>query len=102
MTTRLNRKTPTQFLSKESISEAVSYRFNDDCLKHLLKTLKETRFPNRLISTVTALYLIENLYGKDSTDDANLRRITTNIEVLADELYAASSLLKKLQSNPVS
>lgn len=48
------------------------------------------------LSAALALYLIDDLYDDNSTDEANLNRVTTNLEAAAEDLLTMSRLMKNL------
>lgn len=43
-----------------------------------------------------ALSVVQDLYSENSSDEANINRITTNLEALADDLLGMSRQLKTL------
>ncbi len=55
-----------------------------------LRMTKHYKSPTR---SVFALHLILDLYDEDSSDQANIVRIMTNLEVAADELLHLSKRL---------
>jgi hypothetical protein len=59
-----------------------------------LRTTSDYKCPS---SSVFALHLILELYGEDSSCQANVSRITTNLEVAADELNYFSKAIKMLK-----
>jgi hypothetical protein len=59
-----------------------------------LRHAKDYKCPS---SAVFALHLILDLYGEDSSLQANINRITTNLEVAADELNYLSKQMKTLK-----
>jgi hypothetical protein len=48
-------------------------------------------------SSLLASYLITDLYSEQSTDEANINRITTNLEAAADDLLMMSKLIRSLR-----
>jgi hypothetical protein len=61
-----------------------------------IKGLRHTKDYKCPSSAVFALHLILDLYGEDSSCQANINRITTNLEAAADELFHLSKRLKAL------
>jgi hypothetical protein len=49
------------------------------------------------VSSLLASYLITDLYSEQSTDEANINRITTNLEAAADDLLMMSKLIRSLR-----
>ena len=47
-------------------------------------------------ASALALYLIGDLYSEASTTQANINRITMNLEAAADDLLSMSALMKDL------
>lgn len=64
----------------------------------LLELLQQTKESQRHLPlpALIALYSVQDLYDQGSSDKANVRRITTNLEAAADELLAMSKLIKGL------
>jgi hypothetical protein len=48
------------------------------------------------ISSLLASYLIADLYSEQSSNEANINRITTNLEAAADDLMMISKLIRSL------
>jgi hypothetical protein len=48
------------------------------------------------ISSLIASYLICDLYSEHSSNEANINRITTNLEAAADDLIMMSKLIRSL------
>jgi hypothetical protein len=48
------------------------------------------------ISSLIASYLITDLYSEHSSNEANINRITTNLEAAADDLVMVSKLIRSL------
>jgi hypothetical protein len=67
----------------------------DEVLKTIqsLRTTKDYKCPT---ISVFALHLIVDLYSEDSSRQANVNRITTNLEAAADELLHLSQRIKAL------
>jgi hypothetical protein len=59
-----------------------------------LRHMKDYKCPS---PSVFALHLILELYGEDSSLQANIVRITTNLEAAADELNHFSKVIKMLK-----
>jgi hypothetical protein len=66
-----------------------------ELLEHLevAKTESEKCPP---VSSLIAAYLINDLYSEQSSNDANINRITTNLEAAADDLAMISKLIRSL------
>lgn len=47
-------------------------------------------------ASLIASYLISDLYSEQSSDEANINRITTNLEAAADDLVMLSKLIRSL------
>ena len=62
----------------------------------LLQQMQDSSIRGVNPATALALYLIADLYSEDSGDQANLNRITTNLETVADDLLTMSRLMKNL------
>jgi hypothetical protein len=62
-----------------------------------IKVLRHTKDYKCPSSAVLALHLIVDLYGEDSSLQANINRITTNLEAAADELNYLSKQMKTLK-----
>lgn len=61
---------------------------------HHLRMTKDYKCPT---ADVFALHLIVDLYGEDSSLQANINRISTNLEAAADELNYLSKQMKSLK-----
>jgi hypothetical protein len=61
-----------------------------------IKGLRHTRDYKCPSPSVFALHLIVDLYSEDSSLQANIARITTNLEAAADELLHLSQRIKAL------
>jgi hypothetical protein len=48
------------------------------------------------VSSLLAAYLISDLYSEQSSNEANINRITTNLEAAADDLIMMSKLIRSL------
>jgi hypothetical protein len=48
------------------------------------------------VSSLLASYLISDLYSEQSNNEANINRITTNLEATADDLLMISKLIRSL------
>lgn len=48
------------------------------------------------VSSLLASYLIVDLYSEHSSNEANINRITTNLEAAADDLVMISKLIRGL------
>lgn len=48
------------------------------------------------VSSLLASYLIADLYSEQSSNEANINRITTNLEAAADDLMMISKLIRSL------
>lgn len=48
------------------------------------------------MSSLLASYLITDLYSEQSSNEANINRITTNLEAAADDLLMISKLIRSL------
>jgi hypothetical protein len=48
------------------------------------------------VSSLIASYLIADLYSEQSSNEANINRITTNLEAAADDLLMVSKLIRSL------
>jgi hypothetical protein len=65
----------------------------------LLTSLEEARKHNDNcppLSSVMALHIICDLYSELSSDEANINRITTNLEAAADDLLMIGKLIRSL------
>jgi hypothetical protein len=62
-------------------------------LMHKIKVAEEKNCP---VSSILALYFIKDLYSEDSSDYANINRITTNLEAFAEDLYTTSRFIRAL------
>jgi hypothetical protein len=51
------------------------------------------------VSSLLASYLISDLYSEKSSNEANINRITTNLEATADDLLMISKLIRSLGQN---
>jgi hypothetical protein len=48
------------------------------------------------VASLIASYLISDLYSNQSSNEANINRITTNLEAAADDLMMISKLIRSL------
>jgi hypothetical protein len=50
------------------------------------------------VSSLLASYLISDLYSEQSSNEANINRITTNLDAAADDLMMISKLVRSLRN----
>jgi hypothetical protein len=81
----------------EKFIAVVSHCSERDKVLETLQTLRMTSAYKCPTASVFALHVILDLYGEDSSQQANINRITTNLETAADELVYLSKLLKALR-----
>jgi len=84
-------------LSQEEISKVVYHCDNQEDVTGILAAIKEADSKSCPPSSLMALYLIQDLYSESSSDEANINRITTNLEAFAEDLYATSRFVKSLR-----
>ena len=48
-------------------------------------------------SSALAMHIIYDLYSETSADEANINRITTNLEAAADDILAIAKLIRSIQ-----
>jgi hypothetical protein len=48
------------------------------------------------LSSVLATYILNDLYSDTSSDEANINRITTNLEAAANDILFMSTLIRNL------
>jgi hypothetical protein len=75
---------------------AVSHCTERDKVLEAIKGLRHTKGYKCPTVSVFALHLILDLYGEDSSQQANVNRITTNLEAAADDLIHLSKRLKAI------
>ena len=61
-----------------------------------VKTLRSSGDYRCPAPSVLATHLVLDLYSEGSSDEANVNRITTNLEAAADELLQISKLIRRL------
>jgi hypothetical protein len=75
-----------------------------DEVMETIKQLRHTKSYKCPSAKMYALHLIFDLYGEDSSREANVNRITINLEAAADQLNHLSKLIKeraRVQEMPV-
>ncbi len=88
--------TDTKHLSREAFITLVQQAKESlELLEHLEVAKGETeKCPP--VSSLIASYLISDLYSEQSSNEANINRITTNLEAAADDLVMISKLIRSL------
>jgi hypothetical protein len=83
-------------LSREKFIEVVQQaEASLELLEHLEVAKAQTdKCPP--VSSLIASYLIADLYSEQSSNEANINRITTNLEAAADDLMMVSKLIRSL------
>lgn len=94
MPTQLNET--TKKLELNDFLNAVYHCPERDCLSELLEELKHADRQNCPPSSLIAIYLIQDLYSAQSEDKANINRIITNLESVAEDLYTTSRIIRFL------
>jgi hypothetical protein len=64
--------------------------------QRVLAALEDETLHNLKCTSFHAVYLIQSLFSDTSSDQANIRRITMNLEAAADDLILFSKLIKTL------
>ena len=75
----------------------VSHCTERDKVLEAIQQLRHTKDYKCPTVSVFALHLIVDLYGEDSSREANINRITTNLEAAAAELNHLSQRIKALR-----
>lgn len=60
------------------------------------RTYQAANRKNVPVAAALAVYLIQDLFSETSSDEANINRITTNLEAEADDLLTMSKMIKGL------
>jgi hypothetical protein len=81
----------------EKFVAVVSHCSERDKVLETIQTLRTTKDYKCPTVSVFALHLIFDLYSEGSSRQANVNRITTNLEAAADELSHFSKLIKALR-----
>jgi hypothetical protein len=79
----------------EKFIAVVSHCSERDKVLEVIRQLRMTSAYKCPTADVFALHLIFDLYGEDSSLQANINRITTNLEAAADELNHLSKLIRQ-------
>jgi hypothetical protein len=80
----------------EKFLAVVTHRPDHAKVLESLQLLQRTEHYHCPTVSVFALHLILDLYDEDSSLQSNINRMTTNLEVAADELIYFSKLIKNL------
>lgn len=83
-------------LSREKFIEIVQQAKASLELLEYLEVAKAETNKCPPISSLMASYLITDLYSGQSSNEANINRITTNLEAAADDLMMISKLIRSL------
>jgi hypothetical protein len=83
--------------SIENFVAVVSHCSERDKVLKAIQSLRTTRDYKCPTADVFALHLIVDLYGEDSSRQANINRMTTNLEAAADELLHLSKRIEALR-----
>jgi hypothetical protein len=89
---------PKTSQSLEAFLRVVSHCTEQDKVQGLIKHLRRTSDYKCPTASVFALHIILDLYDQDSSREANVRRITTNLEAAADELLHLSKRINQLSN----
>jgi hypothetical protein len=85
-----------QHLTLEAFTEVVQQAKESLELLEHLETAKFKSEKCPPVSSLLASYLITDLYSSHSSNEANINRITTNLEAAADDLIMMSKLIRAL------
>jgi hypothetical protein len=83
-------------LSREAFTEVIQQAEASLELLEYLEVAKGQTDKCPPISSLLASYLITDLYSQQSSNEANINRITTNLEAAADDLMMISKLIRSL------
>jgi hypothetical protein len=79
----------------EKFIAIVSHCSERDKVLEAIRYLRRTKDYKCPTASVFALHLILELYSEDSSGEANMNRITTNLEAAADELNHLSKVIRE-------
>lgn len=65
-------------------------------LVDFVKTYQAANHTSVSPAAALAIYVIQDLYSNSSSDEANINRITMNLEAAADDLLTMSKMVKGL------
>ena len=82
--------------TKERLLTIASRSITPEESQVFIQQLRDSSARGINLSAALALYLIDDLCDDDSTDKANLNRVTTNLEAAAEDLLTMSRLMKNL------
>ena len=82
--------------TKERLLTIASRSITPEESQAFIQQLRDSSARGINLSAALALYLIDDLCDDDSTDKANLNRVTTNLEAAAEDLLTMSRLMKNL------
>jgi hypothetical protein len=88
--------TPKTHLDLDTYIEVVQQAKESLELLALLEEVKSDTEKCPPVSSLIASYLITDLYSEQSSNEANINRITTNLEAAADDLVMISKLIRSL------
>ena len=80
----------------EKFLEAIVGCADRDEVARQVKTLRGSSDYRCPVPSVLATHLVFDLYSEVSSDQANINRITTNLDAAADELLQISKLIRRL------
>lgn len=83
-------------LSREKFIEVIQQAEASLELLEYLEVAKAKTNKCPPVSSLLASYLIADLYSEQSSNEANINRITTNLEAAADDLMMISKLIRSL------
>ena len=81
----------------EKFLEAIVGCADRDEVARQVETLRGSSDYRCPAPSVLATHLVFDLYSEGSSDQANINRITTNLEAAADELLQISKLIRRLE-----
>ena len=84
-------------LRQEDFSKLIFHCPDKEQAQSIVKELKQADMRSCPPSSILALYIIQDLFSETSTDEANINRITTNLEAMAEDLYTTSRFVKSLR-----
>ena len=80
----------------ETFLDVACHRSERETIVNFVKAYQASNPKNVSPAAALAVYVINDLFSESSSDEANVNRVTTNLEAAADDLLTMSKMLKGL------
>lgn len=83
-----------EILDQKAFNDKINKNARQNAVLAQLENLKQAGLTSYELASLIPLYLIDDLYSDSSSNNANTSRISTNIDIAAEQLLAISRHIK--------